>query len=85
VPETIGPGDLLHCRPRIGDSDEAAARFIRTDGLLHSLEKVLLENVCLLWPSFRFRALFYRLKKLVKSLSEEADSIVGELVGHFFH
>ena len=45
VAEAIGLGDLLHLRSGIGDGDEAAARFVRADGLLHALEEILLENV----------------------------------------
>ena len=43
--EVIGLGDLLHFRAGIGDGDEAAAGFVRADGLLHPFEEVLLENI----------------------------------------
>src|SRR5882762_9441828 len=45
APEAIGLGDPLHLRPRVGDRDEAAPDLRGTDGRLHALEEVLLEDV----------------------------------------
>ncbi len=43
--EAIGLGDLLHLRAGVGDGDEAAAGFVRADGLLRPFEEILLENI----------------------------------------
>ena len=45
VAEAITLGHLLHLRARVRDGDEAVARFLLADDVLHPLEEILLEDV----------------------------------------
>src|SRR5262249_47514855 len=45
VAELVAFCDPLHLRSRVGYGDEATARFVWTDGLLHALEEVSFEDV----------------------------------------